>query len=556
MAASSTAAVSRVTNSSWTDSCTIAVPSDVQRWPAVPKPLKSAPSTARSSVASGITTSGFFPPSSRQADWPLRPVSSPIREPTADEPVNPTLSTSPSSSARSRPAKAVGPSLWTRLKTPPGTPPAWNSRARASPVAGAYSAGFHTTALPHRIAGTRYHDGTATGKLPAVMIAATPTGVRKVKSCLSGISLGTVCPYRRRPSERKKSQVSMISCTSPSDSGYGLPISRVTSRASASLLSSTMRPICLTTLPRTGAGTAAHSRCAARAARQASTNTPASPSCTSQMTSSRFAGLRDSTRSPSARSSPPMIDAMVLVSVMLMVVAYRRRTGLVRRAQAPLERLELPLELVRQLVPELGEVLVQARQLPAPFLGVHAQQLRDRLVGQIEARCVERVARRHQADRRLLRPSLAVAALEHPREHAAVLAEARPQELAAVLAEPVDHEDLRQLRALAAADLEPVPEVVGHVVAAEGQHRHRVEAQLADRTGGSGRLLGAHDRAHEHAVLPVERLGHERHHRGAASAEQERVDRHALGVLPVIRDGGALLGRRRAPRRQRRRGRH
>ena len=58
---------------------------------------------------------------------------------------------------------------------------------------GAYSAGFQTTALPQRIAGTRYQEGTATGSL-AVMIAATPTGLRKVKSCLSGISLGTVWP--------------------------------------------------------------------------------------------------------------------------------------------------------------------------------------------------------------------------------------------------------------------------------------------------------------------------------------------------------------------------
>ena len=64
-----------------------------------------------------------------------------------------------------------------------------------------------------------YQEGTATGKFPAVMMAATPTGLRKVKSCLSGISLGTVMPYRRRPSDRKKSQVSTISCTSPSDSG-------------------------------------------------------------------------------------------------------------------------------------------------------------------------------------------------------------------------------------------------------------------------------------------------------------------------------------------------
>ena len=86
------------------------------------------------------------------------------------------------------------------------------------------------------------------------MIAATPTGTRKVKSCLSGISDGTVCPYRRRPSPRKKSQVSTISWTSPSASGYGLPISWVTSRASASLLASTSRPTLAITRPRAGAG--------------------------------------------------------------------------------------------------------------------------------------------------------------------------------------------------------------------------------------------------------------------------------------------------------------
>ena len=61
-------------------------------------------------------------------------------------------------------------------------------------MAGAYSAGFHTAALPHRSAGTRYQDGTATGKFPAVTIVATPTGLRNVKSCLSGSSEGTVIP--------------------------------------------------------------------------------------------------------------------------------------------------------------------------------------------------------------------------------------------------------------------------------------------------------------------------------------------------------------------------
>ena len=48
----------------------------------------------------------------------------------------------------------------------------------ASPSAGAYSAGFQTTALPHTSAGTRYQAGTATGKLPAVITATTPTGMR------------------------------------------------------------------------------------------------------------------------------------------------------------------------------------------------------------------------------------------------------------------------------------------------------------------------------------------------------------------------------------------
>jgi len=99
-----------------------------------------------------------------------------------------------------------------------GMPPCQKRDASAAATAGVDSEGFQTTALPHSKAGTRYHDGTATGKLAAVTIAATPTGVRNVNSCLSGISLGTVWPYSRRPSPRKKSQVSMISCTSPRDS--------------------------------------------------------------------------------------------------------------------------------------------------------------------------------------------------------------------------------------------------------------------------------------------------------------------------------------------------
>ena len=213
--ASVTAFENRSRKSSCTSRCTITVPSDVHRWPAVPKPLNSAPSTARSRSASGITTSGFFPPSSRQADWRWRPQSSPIRRPTSDEPVNPTLSTTPASRARSRPSNVRGPSASTSWNVPTGNPACRISCANASAVAGAYSAGFHTTVLPHSRAGTRYQDGTATGKLPAVTIAAVPTGRRNVKSCLSGISDGTVWPYRRRPSPRKNVHVSTTSAPRP-----------------------------------------------------------------------------------------------------------------------------------------------------------------------------------------------------------------------------------------------------------------------------------------------------------------------------------------------------
>ncbi len=92
--------------------------------------------------------------------------------------------------------------------------------------------------------------------------------------------------------------------------------------------------------------------------------------------------------------------------------------------------------------------------------------------------------------------------------------------------------------------LDPVPEVIAHVVAAEGQHRHRVAAHLADRAGRGGRHLRAHRRADVDAGAPVEGLVDQRHRRRAAAAEDDGADRHALGLLPVGIDGRALRGRR------------
>src|SRR3712207_7256092 len=78
-------------------------------------------------------------------------------------------------------------------------------------------------------------------------------------------------------------------------------------------------------------------------------------------------------------------------------------------------------------------------------------------------RSVQRVRRRHVADRGLLGRRGALEPLDDPLEDPAVLAEARPQEAAVlVAAEPVDVEDLRQLRGVVLlAGLDPVPEEIG-----------------------------------------------------------------------------------------------
>src|SRR2546429_3767674 len=180
--AAETAALNRARNSSYRDSCPSTVPSDVQRWPAVPKPANRAPSTARSSRADGVTSIGFLPPSSRHGDWRWRPHSSPIAVPTAVDPVKPTLSTRPASSASDSPLNVDAPSACTSCRTLDGSPARTNISCSAIALAAAYSAGFHTTVLPDRSAGTRYHDGTATGKLPAVAAATTPTRLRDGES--------------------------------------------------------------------------------------------------------------------------------------------------------------------------------------------------------------------------------------------------------------------------------------------------------------------------------------------------------------------------------------
>src|SRR5215471_14272176 len=101
-------------------------------------------------------------------------------------------------------------------------------------------------------------------------------------------------------------------------------------------------------------------------------------------------------------------------------------------------------------------------------------------------------------------------------------------------AEPVHIENSWKLGRIGLlADLEPVREVIAHVIAAEGEHGHRVAPQLAHLAGRRRGGFAAGRRAQESAVLPIESLRHERYDSCPPSAEKNRVNRDTLGVLPL-----------------------
>ena len=114
-------------------------------------------------------------------------------------------------------------------------------------------------------------------------------------------------------------------------------------------------------------------------------------------------------------------------------------------------------------------------------------------------------------------------------------------------------ENLRQVRARL-VEAQPVREVVAEVVAAERLHRHRVTAHDTDRTGRGGRRFGGHRGTDQHTVGPVARLEHERHQRFAATAEDDRRDRHAACLFSLRRPARTAFGRHREARIRMRRG--
>ena len=172
-----------------------------------------------------------------------------------------------------------------------------------------------------------------------------------------------------------------------------------------------------------------------------------------------------------------------------------------------MQGLTLGLQLGRQMVSKLAQQGVVRIQLVLPRARLHCLNLAE-LAGRKPFQPVpyQVFKPRHDAERRLDALRVLVTPPDDPRQHAHVLGKARPDELPVrVAAKPVDPEDLRRM-VHRLAHLQPVREVVTHVVATEGDHRHRVAPHDPNLARDRRRGLGTKRGTHVDRILPGRRL--------------------------------------------------
>lgn len=100
--------------------------------------------------------------------------------------------------------------------------------AMAIVIRGVVGAPFHIIESPQTNPIHAFHPKTAAGKLKAVMTPTIPRGFHVSIMKWPGRSEGRILPSRLRDSPQAKSQMSMISCISPSPSTLILPTSNDT----------------------------------------------------------------------------------------------------------------------------------------------------------------------------------------------------------------------------------------------------------------------------------------------------------------------------------------
>ena len=246
--------------SSLTDSWTKRRRNVVQRWPAVPTAENIMPRSARSKSAVGAKIIALLPPSSSKhlpkRSATLGPTVLPMR-------VLPVALTKAMSlfSTKALPISVLPNITWDKWSgASPNFAKAFSNMAwHAKATKGAFSDGFQMTGLPQTMASAVFQDHTATGKLKAEMTPMTPSGCHVSRMWWPGRSDAIVKPYSWRETPTAKSQISIISCTSPRPSCLIFPASNDTSMPKSSLCSRSTSPSRRINSPRLGAGTTRHS---------------------------------------------------------------------------------------------------------------------------------------------------------------------------------------------------------------------------------------------------------------------------------------------------------
>src|SRR5579862_4970843 len=129
--------------------------------------------------------------------------------------------------------------------------------------------------------------------------------------------------------------------------------------------------------------------------------------------------------------------------------------------------------------------------LGGPFGGIDEHELVHGGFGNVEAVERERAGRGYVADGSFGSGCAAFDALKHPLQDANVFAIAGPEEFAVgTTAKPIYVENFGRIFD-ARTHAQPVLEIFGHVVAAEGKHGHGVAAGDADGSSGGGGCFGS-----------------------------------------------------------------
>ena len=199
--------------------------------------------------------------------------------------------------------------------------------------------------------------------------------------------------------------------------------------------------------------------------------------------------------------------------------------------------------LLRQSITENFEEFCSRFRFLGPVARIHAEQLIEAFAGNVHAVQCQRRRSWHKPNRRIGGGGASLNPIGDPLQHPDIFAESGPQEFSVgILAEPIHVENFRRVFNFR-AHVQPVLEIIGHVVAAERDHGHRIATRNSHGAGGGSSRFRCHGSSKENAVIPVPRFVDQGRQLGPASAENNRGNGNSFGVFPMRRNRGRLVSR-------------